>query len=86
MRVAFQSHIRFARKVQTYSDAFSKFSGILYSIALSNGTLLFGNYIKSKMGILDFIRKNIFKPKTLIKNIFFEISIRFHKCCDRMEF
>ena len=29
LRVTFQSHIRFARKVQNYGDAFSKSSSIL---------------------------------------------------------
>ena len=36
----------------------------------SNGTLFFGNNIKSKMGILNLIRKIYFKQKTLSKNIF----------------
>ena len=30
LRVTFQSHTRFARKVQKYGDAFSKSSSILY--------------------------------------------------------
>ena len=36
----------------------------------SNGTLFFGNNIKSKMGILNLIRKIYFNQKTLTKNIF----------------
>ena len=36
----------------------------------SNGTLFFGNNIKSKMGILNLIRKIYFSQKTLTKNIF----------------
>ena len=51
----------------------------------SKGTLFIGNNIKSKMGILNLIRKIYFSQKTLTKNIF-EVCIRFHKCWDRMEF
>ena len=36
----------------------------------SNGTLFFSNNIKSKMGILNLIRKIYFNEKTLTKNIF----------------
>ena len=36
----------------------------------SNGTLFFGNNFKSKMGILNLIRKIYFNQKTLTKNIF----------------
>ena len=36
----------------------------------SNGTLFFGNNIKSKMGILNLIRKIYLNQKTLNKNIF----------------
>ena len=36
----------------------------------SNGTMFFGNNIKSKMGILNLIRKIYFNQKTLTKNIF----------------
>ena len=39
----------------------------------SNGTLFFGNNIKSKMGILNLIRKIYFNQKTLNKNIIFEV-------------
>ena len=35
-----------------------------------NGTLFFGNNIKSKTGILNLIRKIYFNQKTLTKNIF----------------
>ena len=35
----------------------------------SNGTQSFGNNIKSKMGILNLIRKIYFNQKTLTKNI-----------------
>ena len=45
---------------------------------------VFGNNFKSKMGILNVIRKIYFNQKTLTK-IFFEVCIRFHKCWDRME-
>ena len=44
-----------------------------------------GNSIKSKMKILNLIRKMYFNQKPLTK-IFFEVCIRFHKWCDRMEF
>ena len=37
----------------------------------SNGTVFFGNSIKSKMGTLNLIRKIYFNQKTLTKNIFF---------------
>ena len=40
-----------------------------WSIALQ-GTLFFGNIIKSKMGILNLIRKIYFNQKTLTKNMF----------------
>ena len=43
----------------------------------------FGNNIKSKMGILNLIRKINFNPN---QKDFFEVCIRFHKCWDRMEF
>ena len=43
---------------------------ILLAYSPSNGTLFFGNNIKSKMGILNLIRKIYFNQKTLIKNIF----------------
>ena len=36
----------------------------------SNGTLIFGNNIKSKTGILNLIRNIYFNQKTLTKNIF----------------
>ena len=39
----------------------------------SNGTLFFCNNIKSKMGILNLIRKMYFNPKTLTKNIFLKL-------------
>ena len=48
---------------------FPSFSHIL-EYSPSNGTLLFGNNIKSKMGILNLIRKIYFNQKTLTKNIF----------------
>ena len=51
--------------------------GSLLKYSPSNGTLFFGNNIKSEMD---------FNQKTLTKNIFFEVCIRFHKCLDRMEF
>ena len=37
--------------------------------------------IPFKMGIFNLIRKLYLNQKTLIK-IFFEVCIRFHKCCD----
>ena len=40
----------------------------------SNGTLLFGNNIKSKMGILNLIRKIYFNQKTL--TIFLYVFIK----------
>ena len=47
---------------------------ILYHIILeyipSNGTLFFGNNIKSKMGILNLIRKIYLNQKSLTENIF----------------
>ena len=58
---------------------------VILEYSTSNGTLFFGNNIKSKMGILDLIRKLYFNQKALTKNIF-EVCIRFHKCWDRMEF
>ena len=39
----------------------------------SNGTLFFGNNIKSKMGILNLIWKIYFNQKTLTKNIFLKL-------------
>ena len=39
----------------------------------SNGTRFFGNNIKSKMGILNLIRKIYFNQKTLTKNIFLSL-------------
>ena len=36
MPVTFQSHIRFARKVQKYGDAFSKSSSILHMVYIDN--------------------------------------------------
>ena len=45
----------------------------MYRLAIhgpSNGTLFFGKSIKSKMGILNLIRKIYFNQKTLNKNIF----------------
>ena len=37
----------------------------------------FGNYIKSKMGILNLIRKIYFNRKTLTKNIFLKFAYVF---------
>ena len=37
LRVTFQSHIRFARKVQKYGDAFSKSSSIFYLLTSPHG-------------------------------------------------
>ena len=53
---------------------------LLLEYSPSNGTLFFGNNIKSKMGILNLIRKIYFNQQTLTKNILFEVCIRFHKC------
>ena len=38
---------------------------------------VFGNNIKSKMGILNLIRKTYFNQKTLIKNIFLKFEYVF---------
>ena len=62
------------------------YTEILLKYTPSNGTLFFGNNIISKMGILNLYFKNIFKPKNPNQNYVFEVCIRFHKCCDRMEF
>ena len=43
---------------------------VLLEYSPSNGTLLFGNNIKFKIGILNLIRKIYFNQKTLTKNIF----------------
>ena len=42
----------------------------LLAYSPSNGTRFFGNNIKSKMGILNLIRKIYFNQKILTKNIF----------------
>ena len=54
--------------VQTICKGYQQTTLLAYSP--SNGTLFFGNNIKSKMGILNLIRKIYFNQKTLIKNIF----------------
>ena len=43
-------------------------------------------FFKSKMGILNLIRKIYFNQENPNKKCFFEVCIRFHKCWDRMEF
>ena len=43
---------------------------LLLEYSPSNGTLFFGNSIKSEMGILNLIRKIYFNQKTLTKNNF----------------
>ena len=45
---------------------------------------VFGNNIKSKMGILKLIRKIYFNKKNTNQKDFSEVCICFHKCWDRM--
>ena len=60
--------------------------GALLEYSPSNGTLFFRNNIKSKMEILNLIRKIYFHQKKPNQKYVFEVCLRFHKCWDRMEF
>ena len=50
-----------------FLELFSHDSFLLLECSPSNGTLFLGNNIKSKMGILNLIRKIYFNQKTLTK-------------------
>ena len=57
----------------------TSFGNVLLEYSPSNGTLFFGNNIKSKMGVLNIIRKIYFNQKALTKNIFLKFVYVFIK-------
>ena len=60
-------------RVYTRRKTFSFAKPVLLEYGPSNGTLFFGNNIKSKMGILNLNRKVYFNQKPLTKNIFLSL-------------
>ena len=66
-RVSFMTSNHFLKNGMSQVDAEGR---QLLAYSPSNGTLFFGNNIKSKMGISNLIRNIYFNQKTFIKNIF----------------
>ena len=85
--ISFLSWINSPYRMQSIKHIlYGKYIYLVLAYSPSNGTLFFGNNIKSKMGILNLIWKIYFNQKTLIKNIFLKFVYVFINAVIRWTF